>query len=34
MKDLLEVLKEKNARKSTAFLKQELDMYLALVSDK
>ena len=34
MKDLLEVLKEKNARKSMAFLKQELDMYLALVSDK
>ena len=34
MKDLLKVLKEKNARKSMAFLKQELDMYLALVSDK
>lgn len=34
MKDLLKVLKEKNARKSMAFLKQELDMYLTLVSDK
>lgn len=34
MKDLLEVLKEKNAQKSLEFLKQEFDMYLVLVAEK